>query len=145
MKTTETVYLKKIWFLVWDTNPVYSNTIGCARDVYRHYNSKITWFIFSHRAICVRDFCRILPLTIASNVWLIDWIVFYAASAIFQPYNGGDSWLKVISFEILKCPWRPHESTLLRNPVKWSFACQGGCYPWHGAPFDVLSDGQKKN
>ena len=108
MKTTETVYLKKIWFLVRDTNPVYSNTIGCARDVYRHYNSKITWFIFSHRAICVRDFfCRVLTLTIASNVWLIDWILFYAASAIFQPYDDGDSWLKVISFEILKCPWRP--------------------------------------
>ena len=26
--------------------------------------------------------------TVDAN-WLIDWIVFYAVSAIFQPYNGG--------------------------------------------------------
>ena len=25
----------------------------------------------------------------------------------------------------------PHKPTLHRNLVKWSFACQGGCYPWH--------------
>ena len=24
--------------------------------------------------------------------WLIDWIVFYAVSAILQPYNGGGCW-----------------------------------------------------
>ena len=28
--------------------------------------------------------------TSIENVKLIDWIVFYAASAIFQPYNGGN-------------------------------------------------------
>ena len=36
-----------------------------------------------------------------------DWIEFYAVSAIFQPCNGGDYLLNVISFEILKFPWRP--------------------------------------
>ena len=30
-------------------------------------------------------------------------------------------------------PGGPHEPTLHRNPVKRSFACQGGSYPWHGA------------
>ena len=34
----------------------------------------------------------------------------------------------------------PHEPTLYWNPVKRSFAFQGGCYPWHGAPFNVPSD-----
>ena len=38
-------------------------------------------------------------------------------------------------------PGGPREPTLYRNPVKRSFACQGGCYPWHGAPFYVPSDG----
>ena len=36
-----------------------------------------------------------------------------------------------------KFPGGPHEPTLQRNPVKQSFACQGGCYPWHWAPFNV--------
>ena len=34
--------------------------------------------------------------------WLIDWIVFYTVSAIFQPYNGGDNTSKVISFEFFE-------------------------------------------
>ena len=37
---------------------------------------------------------------------LIDWIVFYAVSAIVQPYYGGAHWLEVTSFEILKFPCR---------------------------------------
>ena len=32
----------------------------------------------------------------------------------------------------------PKKPTLLQNPVK--FACQGGWYPWHRAPFDVPPD-----
>ena len=28
-------------------------------------------------------------------------------------------------------------------PVKRSFAYHGGCYPWHGAPFNITSDGHK--
>ena len=39
--------------------------------------------------------------------WLINWIVFYVVSAMFQPYNGSDYCVKVISFEILKFPCRP--------------------------------------
>ena len=27
-----------------------------------------------------------------NNDWLIDYIVFYAVSAIIQPYNGSDYW-----------------------------------------------------
>ena len=41
------------------------------------------------------------------SVALIDWIEFYAVSTIFQPCNGGDHWVNVISFEILKFSWRP--------------------------------------
>ena len=37
-----------------------------------------------------------------------------------------------------KFPCRP---TLCRNQVKLSFACQGGCYTWQGAPFNVPSNG----
>ena len=43
---------------------------------------------------CFED--RSLTMLLA---WLIDWIVFYAVSAIFQPFNGGDFSLKVISLE----------------------------------------------
>ena len=32
---------------------------------------------------------------------LIDWIVFYAASAIFQPYNGDAVWCKPFQFGVL--------------------------------------------
>ena len=39
-----------------------------------------------------------------------------------------------------KFPCRP---TLCRNRVQLSFACQGGCYTWQGAPFNVPSDGHK--
>ena len=72
---------------------------------------------------------------------MIDYTVFYAVSAIFRPYNGATvnkrwSFVKFWSF-----PGGPHEPTLHRNQVKRSFACQGGCYPWHGAPFNIPSDG----
>ena len=42
------------------------------------------------------------------NNCLIDWIVFYVISAIFQTYYYGNYKLEVISLEILKFP--------LRNP-----------------------------
>ena len=35
-------------------------------------------------------------------LWLIDWVVFYAISAIFQPYNGGKIHLKAIYETYLK-------------------------------------------
>ena len=48
---------------------------------------------------------------------MIDLIVFYAVSAIFQSYTGGD--LALISLEILRSsPGGPHERTIHRNPVK---------------------------
>ena len=65
---------------------------------------------------------------------LIDYKVFYAVSAVNKRW----SFVKFWSFL-----GGPHERTLHRNPVKRSFACQGGCYPWHGAPFNVPSDGHK--
>ena len=34
-----------------------------------------------------------------------------------------------------------HKPTLQWNTEKWSLACQGGCYPWDRAPFNVPSDG----
>ena len=38
---------------------------------------------------------------------LNDWLDFYAVSAIFQPCNGVNYLLNVISSEIVKFPWRP--------------------------------------
>ena len=43
------------------------------------------------------------------NFWiylLIDWIVFLRLSAIFQPDNDSDCWLKLL-LKVLKFPWRP--------------------------------------
>ena len=37
----------------------------------------------------------------------------------------------------------PMAYTPHRILVDWSFECQGGCYSWHGAPFDVPSNGHK--
>ena len=74
-----------------------------------------------------------------------DWLTIYC----FTPYrqyfghitaatiNKRWSFVKFWSF-----PGGPHEPTLRRNPVKRYFACQGGCYPWHGAPCNVPSDVQ---
>ena len=50
---------------------------------------------------------------------------------------------------LLKCLFRsfpggPRELTLHRNPVKRSIAWQWDSHPWHGAPFDVPSDGHAK-
>ena len=50
-------------------------------------------------------FFLLLPLKSYFSV-LIDWIEFYALSVIFQPCNGGDYQLNVISFESLKFSWR---------------------------------------
>ena len=47
----------------------------------------------------------------------------------------------MISFEILKFPWRPSRAYSSSK----SFVCQGGCYPWHGAPFNAPSDGHACN
>ena len=72
--------------------------------------------------------------------------MFYAVSAIFQPYNGGnlcfinDQFGKFLS---IPRPDGPHEPTLLLNPVKRSFTNQWGCYPRHGAPFNVPTDGHR--
>ena len=56
--------------------------------------------------------------------WLIDF-GFFAVPAVFQPSSGGCCYQNIASFEILKFPWWPHEPTLLRNPEKRSFVCQG--------------------
>ena len=35
-------------------------------------------------------------------------------------------------------------TSLLFIEIQWNgFAFQGGCYPWHGAQFNVQSDGNK--
>ena len=51
----------------------------------------------------------------------------------FEPYwqysiHTTAATIKVISFELLKFPWRPlrgYSSSLLRNPVKWFFHAKG--------------------
>ena len=52
--------------------------------------------------------------------WLIDWIEFYAESEIFQPCNGGDYKLNVISFEILKFPWQSSRASLIFVEIQWN-------------------------
>ena len=46
-------------------------------------------------------------------------------SAIFQPHNGSDSWLKLISYEISPCG--SHKPTLLIISVERAFVRQRGC------------------
>lgn len=46
-------------------------------------------------------------------------------------------YIKVISLEILKFPRQLPLAASFQNPVKWSFAGQGGCYPLHRAPFNI--------
>ena len=53
--------------------------------------------------------------------------------------------LRSIGPSDLKFPWWPSWASRLisgrhQNPVKQSFAYHGGCYPWHGAPFNFPSD-----
>ena len=77
-----------------------------------------------------------------SPIRLIDWLDrilrrIANISAIWRRLlliNGDHLW----SF-----PGGPHKPTLRRNPEKRSFVCKGGCFPWHGAPFYVPSDGHK--
>ena len=52
---------------------------------------------------------------------MIDLIVFNAVSAIFQPYDGSDYKLKVISFEILKFPWHPSQAYFLSKSSEMVF------------------------
>ena len=65
---------------------------------------------------------------IITLIRLIEWIVFYAVSAIFQAYNDSDYKLKVISFVILKFPLAALLS-LLFIEIQWNGLKQGGCYP----------------
>ena len=58
------------------------------------------------QSLAIKDFCHLYlrPESLTLNLemfyfrkggltdWLIDWIVFYAVSAIFQPYNDGGKW-----------------------------------------------------
>ena len=50
-------------------------------------------------------------------------------------------WWNVISLEVLKFPWRQSRVYSSSKSSEAVFACQEGCYPWHGAPFNVPSDG----
>ena len=38
----------------------------------------------------------------------------------------------------------PQEFAFYQTPVRRSFTCKEGCYPWHGAPFNDPSDGHRK-
>ena len=49
---------------------------------------------------------------------------FFAISAVFQPYNGGNYYIKMISFEISLVGF--HGPTLLRTLEKSYVACQVG-------------------
>ena len=47
------------------------------------------------------------------------------------------------SFKDLKFFWWSSQTYSSLNSM--DFACQQGCYPWHGTPFNVSSDGHNKN
>ena len=68
-----------------------------------------------------------------SYVWntIIDWIVFQAVSAIFQPNNGIDYQLEMISFEVTLTALT---SLFSSNSSETVFCVSRGCYPLHGAP-----------
>ena len=65
--------------------------------------------------------------------WLNDCFRVYVVSTIFQPCNGGD-YLIIIGYEILNFPSWAYSSTKSRETV---FSVPGGCYPRHGAQFNV--------
>ena len=52
--------------------------------------------------------------------WLIDWIEFYAVSVIFQPYNGGEYSLNLISFEIFLAA----RTSLLFIEIQYKYKCK---------------------
>ena len=54
------------------------------------FNIFLPWIHINHGV-------RLTTCPSHQNNNMIDWIVFYAVSAIFKPYNGGDYKLKVIS------------------------------------------------
>jgi hypothetical protein len=74
-----------------------------------------------------------------------DWFWFYVVLAIFQPYDGGRVKFRVWVWKLCVSLTTPIEPTLFRTSGKRSFACQGGCDPWHGAPFNVPSDRLRMN
>ena len=71
-------------------------------------------------------------------IWKIDWLIVLG----FTPYRQYSSHVTAVTigYEILKFPWRSsraYSSTKSRETV---FCVPRGCYPWHGAPFNVPSD-----
>ena len=48
--------------------------------------------------------------------------------------------LNVINFKISKFPWLPSWAYSSSKSSESSLACRGGCYPWHGSPFNLPSD-----
>ena len=74
--------------------------------------------------------------------WLIDWLIdyVYAVSAIFQPYNGGDHWLKVTSYEMAAltiCLFVCLELNVQLENV--SFVWRRYHCRWRAANFDLCS------
>ena len=84
--------------------------------------------------------CFLFLLRIFHSWRLINWL----DSILLRIGNISVIWRWLL--QIVKCDqfWNFEDSlaalNLHRNPVKQSFACQGGCYPWHRAPFNVPSD-----
>ena len=70
----------------------------------------------------------------------IDWL-----DSVSRPNDKFSAiWQRILliksEWSVLKFWWiqgGPNEPFLHRNPVKRSFACQGRCYPWHGAQFII--------
>ena len=100
--------------------------------------SRSAWPLHSRRLVLLLPQEPLVCRSILVNDWLIILCFtpyrWYFGHITATTFNKRWSFVKFWSF-----PDGPHESTLHRNPVKRSFACQGGCYPWHGAPFNVPS------
>ena len=111
--------------------------------IYIRLEHTLTLLISNHQKLCITN------CTFIFTIWkpYIDWLIIINCFTPYRQYFGhitAATINKRWSFVKFGCyPGGPHEPTLQRNPVKRFFACQGGCYPWHGAPFNVQSDGHR--
>ena len=82
-----------------------------------------------------------------SSDWLIDWLIDWLDTPYRQYFSHVTAATIISMWSVLNFwsfPGGPHEPSLHRNIVKRSLACQGGCYPWHGAPFNIPSAGPRR-
>ena len=95
-------------YSLWQDLSVGTNNcdLGLEFDLLENFNLAYNFWTVSVRALIFHTsiFCdKTLPWV--PTFWLIDWIVFYAVSAIFQPCNGGTNIL-TIDLGVLPPCWK---------------------------------------